>query len=249
MHDQHVATEAVVAVLRQDPPLVAQIIRMANSAAYAPSEPVGSLERALSFIGFAETHRLVGAVAAIQMADQKIRLYPIDGARLRLSTLFVAVLMEELARPAGESPRSCYTVGLLRTIGMMALEHLAPADTEIMPYLNSGEATLDEWERRYWGMTNVEAAEKILLYWRMPHETVSAIRHHYDPSRQHNPISHLLKMAASAAADRLYAIPGEESYWFINEDNFNRSGLNELDFQTACERAQRKYERLRIAVA
>lgn len=248
MHDSHSDADDVVALLRQDPPLVAQIIRMANSAAYAPSEPVGSLERAVAFVGFAEVHRLVGVVAAAQLADQAMRLYPIDGAHLRLNTLFVAVLMEELAKPAHETPRNCYTVGLLRTIGMMALERLAPADAGFPAFRESGETSLDVWEQKHWGITNVEAAEKILLHWRLPHETVTAIRHHYRPAGKHNPIIHLLKLAATAAADRFHGIPGEESYWQITPENFSKAGISPLDFQFACEKAQRKYEQLKIAV-
>jgi len=240
----NVQAEEVVAVLRQDPQLVSQILRMANSAAYAPAEPVGSLERALAFIGFAEVHRLVGVVAAGQLADQKMRLYPLNGTHLRKNALFVAVLMEELAKFAGERPRNCYTVGLLRTIGMMALERLAPPDSGIPPFLDSGDTELDVWEQRHWGTINVEAAEKILLHWRLPHETVTAIRHHYRPAGRHNPITHLLKLAAGAAADRFNSIPGEESYWVITPENFTKAGLEPLDFTLACEKAQRKFEQL-----
>ena len=247
MRDPHVEAGRVVKVLRQDPQLVAQIIRMANSVAYAPPEPVGSLERALAFVGFAEVHRLVGVVAASQLADQKMLLYPVDGPQLRLNTLFVAVLMEELAIPAGEGPRSCYTVGLLRTIGMMALERLAPACAEIPPFRTSGETVLDVWEQKHWGLTNVEAAEKILLHWRLPAETVTAIRHHYRPAGRHNPIIHLLTLAATAAAERHQAIPGEESYWKLTPENFTKAGLDQRSFQLACEKSQRKYEQLKTA--
>jgi HD-like signal output (HDOD) protein len=249
MNARHTELDEVVAVLRQDPLLVSQIIRSANSAFYAPPEPVGSIERAVGLIGFAEVHRVVGAVAALQLGDQAMRLYPIDGKKLRVNALFVAVLMEELAKPAGERPRSCYTVGLLRTIGMMALERIAPAGTAIPPFRESGETVLDVWEQAHWGVTNVEAAEKILLHWRLPHETVTAIRHHYRPAGKHNPIAHLLMLAAASAADRFYCIPGEESYWKITPENFAKAGLLERDFHLAGERAQRKYEQLKVVVA
>jgi HD-like signal output (HDOD) protein len=249
MNARHTEQDEIVAVLRQDPLLVSQLIRSANSAFYAPPEPVGSIERAVGLIGFAEVHRVVGAVAALQLGDQTMRLYPIDGAKLRVNALFVAVLMEELAKPAGERPRSCYTVGLLRTIGMMALERLAPADSAIPPFVQSGETALDVWEQKNWGVTNVEAAEKILLHWRLPHETVTAIRHHYHPAGRHNPLTHLLTLAAAAAADRFYCIPGEESYWKPTAENFAKAGLRERDFQLACETAQRKYEQLKVVVA
>ena len=160
-----------------------------------------------------------------------------------------AILMEELAKPAHEHPRNCYTVGLLRTIGMMALERLAPAAAAIPPFGESGETELGVWEQKYWGLTNPEAAEKILLHWKLPHETVLAIRHHCRPSGRHNPIIHLLKLAATAAADRFSAIPGEEGYWRVTPENFAKAGLDLPGFQLACEKAQRKFEQLRVVIA
>ncbi len=249
MENRHIESEEVVALLRQDPPIVAQIIRMANSAAYAPPEPIGSLERAIAFAGFAEVHRLVGVLAAAQLAEQKMSLYPVDAAKLRLNALFVAVLMEELAKWTRERPRSCYTVGLLRTIGMMALERLAPSPgTVVSPFLESGETALDTWEQKSWGITNVEVADKILVHWRLPHETASAIRHHYQPSGRHNPIIYLLKLAAAAAAELQHGIPGEESYWQLTTETYERAGLAPACFPSICQKAQRKFEQLKIVV-
>lgn len=247
IHNPHVESEEIVALLRQDPALVGQILRMANSAAYAPPEPVGSLERALSFVGFAEVHRLVGVAAAGQLAGLRLRFYPVDGRRLQLNALFVAVLMEELARPAHENPRNCYTVGLLRTLGMMALDRLVPEGVALPPFAGSGAATLDEWEHRHWGTTNCEVAERILVHWRLPRETVTAIRHHYRPAGRHNPIIHLLTLAATAAAERDFDIPGEETFWRLTPENFAKAGLDLPGFQFACEKAQRKYEQLKTA--
>jgi HD-like signal output (HDOD) protein len=222
---------------------------MANSAAYAPPEPIGSLERAIAFAGFAETHRLVGVVAATQLAEQKMSLYPVDAAQLRLNALFVAVLMEELAKWTRERPRSCYTVGLLRTIGMMALERLTPSSgAAVSPFVDSGETALDVWEQKNWGITNVEAADKILMHWRLPHETASAIRHHYQPSGRHNPIIYLLKLAAAAAADLQHGIPGEESYWQLTTETYDRAGLAPACFPSICQKAQRKFDQLKIVV-
>lgn len=248
MNDHSAEADDVLSLLRRDPPLVAQIIRMANSAAFAPSQPVGSLERAVAFIGFAEVHRLVGLVANAQLAEQSFRLYAFDASHLRQNTLFVAVLMEELAKVAGERPRSCYTVGLLRTIGVMALERIAATSADIPPFRESGETALDVWERQHWGITNPEVAEKILQHWRLPHEITAAIRHHYNPEGKHNPIVHLLTLAAAAASDRFGGLPGEESYWTLTNENFVKAGIDQRRYQFACEQAQRKFEQLKAAV-
>jgi HD-like signal output (HDOD) protein len=244
LRDPYVESDEIVQLLRQDPSLVAQLIRMANSAAFAPAEPVGSLERALACIGFTEVHRLVGVVAAQQFSEYRMRFYPVDGKRLRKNALFVALTMEELAKPAKENERSCYTVGLLRTVGMMALEVMASPDARMPTFAQSGHTELCEWERQSWGTTNCEVAEKILIHWRLPHETVAAIRYHYDPAHRHNPIIHLLKLAAGAAEDRFFGVPGESAYFTPDANNFVKAGLEPLEFQRACERAQVKFERL-----
>jgi HD-like signal output (HDOD) protein len=237
----------VVALLRQDPGLVARIIRMANSAAYARAEPAASLEEAVAGIGFREVHRLVGAVAATQLADQKLPLYGVDGVRLRENALFVAVNMEELAEECGEEPRSCYTVGLLRSIGKMVLELLGKREPTTQTFAASQEGAIDDWEKKTWGITNCEVAEKILVHWRLPHETVIAIKHHYRPSGKHNPIIHLLTLAAGSAEDRCYGLPGEEALLKITPENFTRAGIDQRTFLKACERAQRTFQRLHAA--
>lgn len=241
------ATE-VTDLLKQDPSLAARLIRIANSAVYARAEPVASTEGAVSCIGFAEVHRLVGALAVTQLAERRLDYYRLDGARLRHISLFTAVLMEELAGPAGESPRRCYTVGLLRSVGMMALDILARRDGHIPPFEPGAGQPIDEWEKTHWGMDNCEAAEIILRDWRLPHETVTAVRHHYRPEGRHNPIIHLLALAAGAASDRYQGIPGEEFYWKATPESFRKAGIELRDFQQAGEKAQRTFARLESAM-
>lgn len=242
-----VTTGEIVTRLRQDAGLVSRLIAVANSAVYARAEPAGSIEDAVAAIGFRELHRLVGALASRQLADQPLELHGIPGARLRENALFVAVVMEELAEETGEEPRSCYTVGLLRSVGKMALDRVARGG-EIPRFAASGETDLAAWERRYWGVDNCRVAELILKHWRLPHETVIAIQHHYAPSGRHNPVIHLLALAAAAAQDRYYGLPGEENYLHLTPENFTRAGIDERRYRVACERAQRTFERLHAAV-
>lgn len=243
-----VGADEVVALLRQDSSLVSRIIRMANSAAYARAEPAGSIEEAVAAIGFREVHRLVGAVASTQLGEVPLTLYGVEPGRLRENSLFVATVMEELAEETGEEPRSCYTVGLLRSIGKMALDQSARAEA-IPAFAASGETQLDVWEKKHWGIGNCEAAEIILKNWRLPHETVIAIQHHYHRTGRHNPIIHLLALAASAVEDRFYGLPGEVDYWQITGETFAKAGIDQRHFQLAAERAQRTFERLHAAVA
>jgi HD-like signal output (HDOD) protein len=238
----------VTALLRQDPSLVSRLIRMANSALYARAEPAGSIEEAIACIGFREVHRLVGAIAAAHLADVRLAAYGVDGARMRANCLFVAVVMEELAEPAGEEPRSCYTAGLLRSLGKMALQKLADQAGSTLSFATGGERELAAWEEAAWGTSNCTVAARILAHWRLPGETVTAIRDHYHPAGRHNPITHLLNLAAGAAEHRCFGLPGEELYWQFTPENFVKAGLDLRRFQALTERAQRTYQRLHSAV-
>ncbi len=240
--------EAVVDLLKQDPTLVAQILRMANSAAYAPAEKINDLEHAISFVGFDEIHCLVGAVASEQLAEGKIRYYPVDANRLRRHTLFVAILMETLGNTTQLNPQECYIVGLLRTMGMMALERMVPAIDAILPFECSPQTELHHWEREQWGITNVEAAEIILTHWQLPTKTSAAIRGHCNPEQDENPRTHLLHLAASCAAQRYECIAGEENYWSTDEVVLERNGLTIEELDQACDRAAERYRKLRVAI-
>jgi HD-like signal output (HDOD) protein len=188
-------------------------------------------------------------VAAAQLAQQHLRQYGIDGETLRANSLFVAVTMEELAEATGEEPRSAYTVGLLRSIGKMALDRISGEAAGSARYDPSIQPEIDAWEKERWGLDNCRAAELILKHWRLPHETVISVQHHYRPAGRHNPIIHLLSLAAGAAHDRLHGLPGEAAYWKSPRDSFARAGINERGFQLACERAQRTFQRLHTAAA
>lgn len=248
IRNERVKADEITALLRQDSALVSRIIRMANSVAYARAEAAGSIEEALASIGFREVHRLVGAVVATQLADQKLSLYGATGARLRENALFTAVIMEELAEVADEDPRSCYTVGLLRSIGKIALEQLARNEAAVPAFAASGEKELDQWEQKTWGLTNCEVAENILRHWRLPHETAIAIRDHYHPAQRHNPITHLLNLAAGSAEHRCFGLPGEEAFWRFTPENFAKAGVDARQFQGLTERAQRTFQRLQAAM-
>jgi HD-like signal output (HDOD) protein len=249
VNDPDTDANDVTELLKQDPSLAARLIRMANSAAYGRGAPVSSVHAAISCVGFAEVHRLVGALAATQLTEKPLEHYRLSIDRLRNVSLFTAVIMEEMAKYAGESERRCYTVGLLRSVGMMALQILARQGSRIIPPFDPGTGQpIDEWEKTHFGLDNCEAAEVILTEWRLPHETVTAVRHHYNPEGKHNPITHLLALAASAAYDRYQGLPGEEGYWNATEESFRKAGVDLKAFQAAGEKAQVTFARLEAAL-
>jgi HD-like signal output (HDOD) protein len=125
LRNPNVEMEDIALQLKRDPTLAARLIRLANSAAFTQTEPVAAIETAVTLAGFQEVHRLVGIAMLDQLGDEGLIAYGITSRRLRENTLFTALLMEELAKPADEDPRTAYTIGLLRSIGKVGLDRLA----------------------------------------------------------------------------------------------------------------------------
>ncbi len=241
--------DEVASHIKHDTALAARLLRVANSAVFAQAEPIAAIEDAAALIGFSEIHRLVGAVAIDQFAQCNYPRYGFSGKRLRENALFVALLMEELAKPADEDPHAAYTIGLFRTTGKLALEKLADESEPVDSFDSTPDADLLMWERHAFGITGNEATAAILEHWHFPHEISKAIAEHYHPAGRNHPLTHLLNLAAQLADKLGYGLPGESRYWLTTDEVFRKSGLEAAAMKRHVDRAFIAFDRLSRALA
>jgi HD-like signal output (HDOD) protein len=247
--DMDSGLDDIVALLRCDTALTAHIIRIANSAAYNPGLPFGSLEDALARVGLSEVYRLTGFAAVAQLADRNLPFYGISGAQLRENSLLTALVMESLAGPAGLDPRAAYTAGLLRSIGKIALDRLTRDHAYRTDYELRGAGPLAEWETGFVGLSNCEAAAIILDTWHFPAKTITAIRDHYAPDDTADALTHLLNLAAGAAERCGHGLPGERFYWGCSSESLAAAGLEAPFVDRAMRHALQQFGPLRAALA
>jgi HD-like signal output (HDOD) protein len=241
----------VTALLRLDAALTARIIRIANTAAYSTGEPYASLEQALARVGFGEIYRIAGFAAVAQMSNQSLREYGITGSRLRENSLFIALVMESLAVPAGLEPQEAYSAGLLRSIGKMAVEGLMNTASERQAFDSAGGKTLEEWERAQTGFTSGEAAAFVLTEWRFPAgiSTAIALQYHPETAEPACRLAHLLNLACGAAHTLGFGITGETAYWNLSPEKWTGAGVDENHLAAATKAALHQFSALRAAVA
>jgi HD-like signal output (HDOD) protein len=234
----------VTSRVKRDPALTARLIRTANSAAFAEVEPVASVEDAVALIGFREVHRIVGFVMLEKIGDENLPSYGISSRQFRENSLFSALLMEELAAGTQEDPRSCYAVGLLRSIGKVCLDRLArDCQGGELPRL-SDNLGLADWEDIVFGISSNGAAATILRAWRFPDNFTAAINDHYKPEAQHDPLTHLLSLAASMADVLGYGLEGEARYWLDPKDIYHNAGLDPKEANAVIDHAFESFHRL-----
>jgi HD-like signal output (HDOD) protein len=244
LRDSGASIVEVTTILRRDVGLASRLIGTANSAAFAQSRPVATVEDAVTLIGFQEVYRLVGVAVLNQVSDGGLPCYDISAKKFYENSLFTALLMEELATGAREDPRYCYTIGLMRSIGKIALDRLARevGDTNFSK-IDHGDSLL-EWERSAFGMTSVEAGAVILRSWRFPEEIVLAVEGHCAPTSKHLPLTHLLNLAAGTAELLGRGLDGETGYWVDSDEVYRKAGIDQKRANSIIDRALRSFERL-----
>jgi len=248
LRDPNAALEDVAVHLKHDSTLAARLLRIANSAAFAQSEPVASIQDAAALIGLQDIYRLVGAVAIDHFSLRNYPLYGFTGPQLRGNALLVALLMEELARPAHEDPPTAYSAGLFRSIGKLALAKIADEGAPVAPFQPTDILPLANWEKRTFGRASNEATAAILQEWHFPPAVTQAIADHYYPAAQSHPLACLLNLAARLADNLGHGLPGESTYWLDPAEFARTSGIDPCVIQRATERAVILFERINRAM-
>jgi len=246
-HDINVGLDEVAGLIKRDVALTARLIRISNSVVYGGSIRIGAIEDALNRVGFSEVHRLVGLVTSNLLADRSLVYYGVPAEPLREHMLFTALACEALADECGIDSRSAYTIGLMRTIGMLVLDRVAERLPQIPPYDHGRLGGYPVWEGIVFGVSNSEVAAMILADWRFPPEIVSAVREHYllRPEDYNNQLACLLNVAGRVVAEAGHTLPGDRRYWELSPSKLAIVGLRENQVHEAGERARIAFERLR----
>lgn len=249
LQDINTETEAISALLRQDAPLAAAILRAANSPYYG-SGGVGDVDGAINRVGFREVHRLVGYAATGLLADRALIFYGIDPEMLREHMIATAFACEHLAMRAAFNPRHAYTAGLLRPVGMLVLDRMARRvlpDTDIFHL--ERDVDYGAWESRVMEIRNAAVATVVMTEWRFCKDVVEAIRGHLltPGAAAPTPAAAVLHLAAGVSERLGLGLPGEPGYWEPTEAKFQLSGLTAADLDQAEEETRQKMDEIRLA--
>jgi HD-like signal output (HDOD) protein len=251
LQDVNTDLDQIAAEIRVEPALSARVIRMSNSPVFGGGARVGSVDEAVNRVGFGEVLRLVGAATVAGLVDRSLGCYAIAAERLRESLLFHALASEALAAYTEIDPRTAYSGGLLRSIGMMVLDRagrlrLTPNDV----YDPRKFAGYWQWESLRFGVGSVEATTMVLDEWRFPPELVAALQEHLllNDSGYRDPFACLLNLAGAIVAEHCLALPGDVASWTVTPEKLQAVGINEEQFQAASKQTAAIFERQRAAL-
>jgi putative nucleotidyltransferase with HDIG domain len=178
------STQDISAMVRNDPSLMARILRLTNSAFYGLSGSVKNVDEAVFYLGVAQIQRLVLASPIIDHFDGIAEGVQFSWKEFWKHSVSVAMITQELV-DNGDSmygDDSAYLAGLMHDVGKIAIAVAFPETfIEIQTILKDSRADLTELEVDFLGMDHAEIGAFYFDAHKMPEVLIETTRYHHLP--------------------------------------------------------------------
>lgn len=173
----------IAAVIEKSPPIVAKLLRVANSVYYGSRKTISSIHEAVFFIG---TEYVVGLVAAIEAFHGFACASRPECVSIVEILWADAVERSSIAKriavqwPGCETPEAVYVASLLQDIGQAVLLCFDP--DRFVAYqqaCEAGDMKNAGAERAFFGNSHDAVGAALLEYWNFPPAIVGAVSKHH----------------------------------------------------------------------
>ncbi len=180
--DEDTALDYIASLVKMDPGLAAQILRVTNSAYYGATVKINDIETAISRIGFTEVQKVMSMVVSHECFYQALPAYGLTASDFSNESIDVAVASEIVAKRIGIDPNAPYLAGLLHGIGKLAINlYLEKMHQQVDLSKIETELPLNELEREVFGITSWRAGYELLRHWQFEPEIWNPIRNQNTP--------------------------------------------------------------------
>lgn len=186
--DTNSSTDDLFSVICSDQTLTANILKMANSIFYGLPKKVGSLQHALSLLGYVEVRNMVITQAMFNNFKHLDAKQGMDLNCFWSHALTCALTSKLVAGHAGCRANDLYIACLIHDIGKLVIAMALPEAYAILVKdsgLNRGYA-MHEVEMRYFEITHADIAKRILSQWMLPEKLIQGVGYHHHPERAVN---------------------------------------------------------------
>ncbi len=167
--------EDVGEVIRNDAALVADLIRLSNSALFSRGGGCVDLKLALQRLGMQQVIRAVELSLSKNVFGKGLANYGIKVEQYWRASVLAALLMEQLATLHGVDAPEAYTIGLLHSMGRVLINEVL--EEVRCPSKWDRAVSLESWEVHQIGFTHAEAGALLLREWGFPPTLLAPIEH------------------------------------------------------------------------
>jgi len=197
--DSDVPVKDVVKLLRMDPALSAEILRVSNSPLYGLSRHVDSVSHAVVVLGGDAVKRLALTVALGRFTQNFMKHRGLR--RCWDHSVACALIAEELAEFAGQPKDRAYTAGLLHDVGRLALLACYPNEYEnLLAVASENDFDFRTTEKKLFEIDHCSTGHWLCKSWNLPLDMTEAIALHHEPGLAQGSLTTLVAVSDSLAA-------------------------------------------------
>lgn len=197
--DSDVPVKDVVKLLRMDPALSAEILRVSNSPLYGLSRHVDSVSHAVVVLGGDAVKRLALTVALGRFTQNFMKHKGLR--RCWDHSVACALIAEDLAVFAGHAQDRAYTSGLLHDVGRLALLACYPNEYEnLLAVAAENDFDFRATEKKLFETDHCSAGHWLCKSWNLPADMTEAIAGHHEADLAPGSLTSLIAVADGLAA-------------------------------------------------
>jgi putative nucleotidyltransferase with HDIG domain len=169
-------------VLRYDPGLTANVLKLANSAYFGIPSKIGSLKQAVILLGLQRLMQLVVASCVSAIMDRSVPGYDLPAGDMWRHSIAVSLAAEALVRGKKKiDSEDVFTPALLHDVGKLVLGAFVKEELEAIESIAAKGVPFVVAENMILGTDHAEIGARILAHWNLPADIINAVRWHHDP--------------------------------------------------------------------
>jgi putative nucleotidyltransferase with HDIG domain len=187
LHKEDVSMTEIEEILRHDPGLSANVLRVANSAFFGLSTKVGSLKQAVTLLGIERFAQIAVSASMKKTMEKAVEGYGMSPGELWLHSIVASNIAESLAKNRKiDGTYDVFTSALLHDIGKLVLSKFLKEELQKIKKITENAVPLDVAEHMVLGTDHAEIGALILSKWALPVDIVNAVLWHHCPERIKN---------------------------------------------------------------
>jgi putative nucleotidyltransferase with HDIG domain len=182
LEDPETSIDAIEDVLRRDPGLTGNVLKLANSAYFGIPSKVSSVRQAVLLLGSRKLIQLVVASCVSAVMDKPVPGYNLPPGDLWRHSIAVSIAAEALVKDKKNiDVEDIFTPALLHDIGKLILGHFVKDELEDIEKIAGRGVPYVVAENMVLGTDHAEVGAQVLTQWSFPRDVIEAVRWHHDP--------------------------------------------------------------------
>jgi putative nucleotidyltransferase with HDIG domain len=241
LSEKNVSIDEIERILRHDPGLAANVLRLANSAFFGLPSKVTGLKQAVMLLGIKRFSNIAVAACTNKILDTAVKGYGLSPGELWLHSIAVSTIAEALAKNRKlDETNDFFTPALLHDMGKVVLGKFVKAEqSKIDSFVVKG-VPLYIAEKEVLKTDHAEIGALILSKWSFPDYLINAVRWHHNPdglenSNLHPEIVYLANLLCHSGGD---GDPDDEQLNMPDSSVLDRLRIDPEQYEALAEKAR-----------